>query len=184
MGGGFSVYDGYCRSPFQSELETARKKSACQRAIFSYQSFEGKLRMWESQLRRNNYSSFPALAQHSNSAVIEKYADEVLALRNVFAERFAHFRRNETLFNIFCSPFDCDVDSAPEDFQMELLEMQSSAEIKGRYASLPLKDFYKYAVSAKDFPNLRKHARKMSLFGSTYVAEQRFSKLQSAKYKT
>src|SRR5258705_11651244 len=77
-----------------------------------------------------------------------------MALRNVFSERFADFRRNETLFNIFCSPFDCEVDSAPEDFQMELLEMQSSAELIGRYASLPLKDFYKYAVSAKDFPNL------------------------------
>src|SRR5258705_340834 len=116
MGGGFSVYGGCCRAPFRSELETARKKSACQHVISHIKSFEGKLHLWESQLRRNNYSSFPALTQHSNSAVIEKYGVEILALRNVFAERFAGFQWNETLFNIFCFPFDCDVDSAPQDF--------------------------------------------------------------------
>ena len=46
--------------------------------LFSHiKSFKGKLCLWESQLRRNNYSSFPALPQHSNNAVIEKYADEI-----------------------------------------------------------------------------------------------------------
>ena len=73
------------------------------------------------------------------------------------------------------------VEDCPNDFQMELIELQADIETKGKYSENSLVDFYKLYVCEK-YPNLSRHAKRMtSLFGSTYCCEQFFSKMKLAK---
>jgi hypothetical protein len=46
-------------------------------------------------------------------------------LREEFRSRFQDFRKHETPFRIFASPYEADVQAVPEKFQMELIELQS-----------------------------------------------------------
>ena len=72
------------------------------------------------------------------------------------------------------SPFTFNVDNAPTDLQLELIDLQSDAVIGKLFKTLSLMRFY--ASLEQNFPKIRSHAQKMFvLFGSTYVCEQTFS---------
>ena len=78
-----------------------------------------------------------------------------------------------------------DVGNVPQSLQMELIELQCNELLKNKFNldDVSLIDFYrKYLFSSEKFPNLVQHAKKMaSLFGSTYVCEQLFSKMKYCK---
>ena len=78
-------------------------------------------------------------------------------------------------FEIFSSPFHTDIDKAPTDIQMELINFQESTDLKAKYVEMNLGDFYRKYLDQDKFPNLRKFmASKIALFGSTYLCEQFF----------
>ena len=86
--------------------------------------------------------------------------------------------------DIFATPFKVVAAAAPNNFQHEIIELQTNdtSTLKSMYLNTPLVEFYQRYVTADDFPILRKHAIKyVSLFGSTYCCEQLFSKLNLAK---
>jgi hypothetical protein len=64
-------------------------------------------------------------------------------LREEFKSRFQDFRKYETSFLIFASPFEVDVEAEPEKFQMELIELQSREEMKSKFPNVSLLEFYK-----------------------------------------
>ena len=69
---------------------------------------------------------------------------------------------------------------------MELVELQSSDEIKSKFQAegVLLFEFYKKYLESKQYSNLINHAKKMaSMFGSTYVCEQLFSSMKVTKSK-
>jgi hypothetical protein len=51
-------------------------------------------------------------------------------LKEEFRSRFQDFRKHETSFRIFASPYEADAEAVPKKFQMELTELQSREEIK------------------------------------------------------
>ncbi|KAK0148945.1 General transcription factor II-I repeat domain-containing protein 2A [Merluccius polli] len=70
----------------------------------------------------------------------------------------------------------------PDNLQLEMIDLQSNDELKAKFNSVPLLEFYKLYVTSKDFPNLRRHAQRFAaVFGTTYCCEQFFSKLTLAK---
>ena len=78
-----------------------------------------------------------------------------------------------------------EVDGVPEAVQMELIELQFSAALKATFKAVPLMKFYRMHWPTEKFPALIKHAKIIvSLFGSTYVCEQLFSKINFVKCKT
>jgi len=82
---------------------------------------------------------------------------------------------------LFAQPFDLGVEDCPDDFQMELIELQANMETKRTYSENSLVDFYKLYVCEK-YPNLSRHEKRMTfLFGSTYCCEQIFSKMKLTK---
>lgn len=146
-------------------------------------AFESKLSLWESQLLSNNLVHFETLRKENPDASV-KYAEEVKQLKDEFHSRFQDFRRCEESFSIFSFPFGVSADTAPPELQMELIDLQCSAELKAKFRDVPLLDFYKFYLPAKSFPGLSCHALKMaSLFGSTYICEQFFSKVKVLKSK-
>ena len=85
-------------------------------------------------------------------------------------QTFPDFRQNEMKLKLF----DLGVEDCPDNYQMELIELQADMETKRKYSENSLVDFYKLYVCEK-YPNLSCHAKRMtSLFGSTYCCEQFF----------
>ena len=78
-------------------------------------------------------------------------------------------------WDIFATPFNAVAASAPNNFQHEIIELQTNNTLKNMYLNTPLAEFYQRYVTADDFPILRKHALKyVSLSGSTYCCKQFF----------
>ena len=90
----------------------------------------------------------------------------------------------EPQFNILSSPFTTEVDSAPENLQLELQDNQANNYLKGKFKSDSSPAFYN-SLSDDLFPNLKNFAAKfLTLFGSTYICEQVFSCLKINKSKS
>ena len=99
-------------------------------------------------------------------------------LFNEFSACFKDFKSYEHLFEIFSSSFHTDIDKAPTDIQMELIDLQKRTDLKAKYVKINLGDFYQKYLDQDKFLNLRKFmASKMAFFGSTYLCEHFFSKI-------
>ena len=95
-----------------------------------------------------------------------------------FNARFEDFKSHKHLFEIFSSPFHTDIDKAPTDIRMELIDLQERTNLKAKYVEMNLGDFYRKYLDQDKFSYLRKFiAFKMALFGSTYLRKQFFSKM-------
>ena len=85
-------------------------------------------------------------------------------------------KKLESNFNIFFNPFQSAPDQSPDEFQLELIDLQSSNDIKSAFNENNLVTFYKNYVRERG-PNFVEYALKtVSLFGSTYCCEQVFQK--------
>lgn len=108
------------------------------------------------------------------------------ALHVEFSRRFQDFKAVETDMHLVCSPFNCSVDSAASEIQMELIDLQSDALLAEHFKAVSLLDFYS-SLKEENFPHLRRHAQKvLVLFGSTYICEQTFSvmKFNKSRYRS
>ena len=113
----------------------------------------------------------------------DRYKAQLNALVVEFERRFQDFKNLEPLFNILSSPFSAEADTAPEDIQLELLDLQANYDLKEKFKSVLLLEYYG-SLSAAAFPHLKNFAAKIfSLFGSTYICEQAFSCLKISKSK-
>ncbi|XP_069767039.1 general transcription factor II-I repeat domain-containing protein 2-like isoform X2 [Narcine bancroftii] len=147
-------------------------------------AFEAKLRLWESQFKKSNFAHFPNL-QRCKPTDLDTFVTVLHDLKNEFSSRFADFCLHGSDFKLFATPFSVNVETVPEIFQIELIEMQCSDQLKSKFNAddVSLIDFYKkYLLPYGNYKNLVEHAKKMaSLFGSTYVCEQLFSKMKYVK---
>ena len=79
-------------------------------------------------------------------------------------------------------PFHTDIDKAPIDIQMKLIDIQERTDLKVKYVEMNFGDFYRKYLDQDKFPNLRKFmASKIAFFGSTYLCEKCFSKMSFMK---
>ena len=63
--------------------------------------------------------------------------------------------------------------------------MQCDSNLKEKFGQVKLLDFYKSYVSKVKYPGIYNHALLMSsLFGSTYICEQVFSRMKNIKCKS
>ena len=70
-----------------------------------------------------------------------KFADELEKLFNEFSTRFKDFKSREHLFKIFFSLFHTDIDKAPTNIQMELIDLQERTDLKAKYVEMNIDDF-------------------------------------------
>jgi hypothetical protein len=149
-------------------------------------AFETKLRLWECQLEKSNYAHFPTLEETkpTNSNI---FVNVIRDLRTDFFSRFADIRSHTVDFKLFGTPFDVEVNTVPDNFQMELIDIQCNDLLKSKFHAegVSLLEFYKkYLLEPGLYTNLTDHAKKMaSMFGSTYTCEQLFSKMKYTKSK-
>ncbi|XP_067936955.1 EPM2A-interacting protein 1-like [Watersipora subatra] len=80
-------------------------------------------------------------------------------------------------------PLIVNPSSVAAELQMELIDLQADKRLKQHF-SHELIEFYHDFFSAGTYPALHKHALRMvSLFGSTYLCEQFFSRMKHTKSK-
>ena len=149
-------------------------------------AFETKLRLWECQLDKESCVHFPTLEESkptSNTA----FVTVIRNLRIDFSSRFSDIRSLQNKFRLFSTPFDVDVNTIPEKFQIDCIEMQCGDELKAKFYTkgISLLDFYKkYLLESGLCPSLTNNAKEMtSMFGSTYTCERLFSTMKFTKSK-
>lgn len=149
---------------------------------FAVQAFKRKLDLFSTQLKERKFQHFPTL----NTMTIgvceaRKYSKKVSDLRVEFSRRFGDFRRLENKLKILANPFTVDVESAPDNLQLELIDLQCKSVLKDSFNPENVVQFFK-SLSKSMFPNLRNFAKEMVvMFASTYVCEQTFSIMKQSK---
>ncbi|KAK9519571.1 hypothetical protein VZT92_022291 [Zoarces viviparus] len=111
----------------------------------------------------------------------EKCVEALEMLKAQFGVRFRELHVNAKEIRLFQNPFVADIDEVQPSYQFELAELQNCDVLKDAFKPNSLIDFYA-ALPNDTYPNIKKHAMKMStLFGSTYICEQTFSRMKLQK---
>lgn len=141
-----------------------------------------KLQFLTRQLESNNLTHMQTLKEVTPSANhIRRYSSMLRALHGEFSRRFEDLRTMEVEMQMISCPFTCNVDNAPSDVQLELIDLQSDTLLAEHFKSQSLLEFYS-SLKEEKFPNMRTHAQRMFvLFGSTYICEQTFSVMKFNK---
>jgi hypothetical protein len=148
-------------------------------------AFQVKLRLWETQMHHSNLSHFSccqAMLNQVNAMVFPNahFAEKLSLLRAEFARRFSDFEAQKSNFELFRNPFAIDMETAPVNLQMELIELQCNGTLKAKYDTVGPAQFTRFIP--EEMPQLRLHAaRCLSMFGSTYLCEQLFSVMKINK---
>lgn len=148
-------------------------------------AFEIKLSIFVAHLQEHKLDHFPrckeANLEGNTSFKFDRYKELVASLLLEFKRRFNDFRSNETAIRLFGSPYLVSADNVPAHFQMELVELQSDSFMKQKFMEGDLVNFYSL-LTPTTYPALRTNALKMmSLFGSTFICEQTFSRMKLSK---
>ncbi|XP_076825048.1 general transcription factor II-I repeat domain-containing protein 2-like [Clavelina lepadiformis] len=126
---------------------------------------------------------FPTLSDHRTNGSFEAYSRLISNLIDEFNRRINGMSLFLPMMNMFANPIAVKVATAPDSFQLELLDMQSDIELKQLFRSEDLLEFWSRVPEGK-YPNLKTNAQKYaSVFGSTYVCEALFSKMIRIKNK-
>ncbi|KAJ8378190.1 hypothetical protein AAFF_G00245380 [Aldrovandia affinis] len=134
-------------------------------------AFKSKLVLFSRQIFNKSFTHFPTLATVKEAgAKVKKYSESLDALHGEFCRRFSDLEKIDKSLQLVACPLSQDPETAPEELQLELIDLQSDPVLKEKFNSLKLNDFYA-SLNEAAFP-----AQKMLvLFGSTYVCEQTFS---------
>nr|KAF6378892.1 hypothetical protein mMyoMyo1_009781 [Myotis myotis] len=106
---------------------------------------------------------------------VKKYSKSLDDLHAEFCRRFSDVEKIDQSLQLVACPLSQNPETAPEEVQLELIDLQSDFVLKEKFSSLELRDFYA-SLNEATFPNIQRMAQKiLVLFGSTYVCEKTFS---------
>ncbi|XP_077307209.1 general transcription factor II-I repeat domain-containing protein 2-like [Lithobates pipiens] len=152
-------------------------------------AFEVKLGHLIKQVKEENFCHLPTtqnlLAEKPLVAFPNKTCvDSLEKLQKEFQFRFKELHLHEQDIQLFRNPFSIDIENVDTIYQMELAELQNCDSLKDAFKSSSLYSFYA-SLPSETYPHLRNHALKMAtIFGSTYVCEQTFSRMKHLKSPT
>ncbi|XP_069482603.1 general transcription factor II-I repeat domain-containing protein 2-like [Ambystoma mexicanum] len=152
-------------------------------------AFEVKLGLLIKQVKEENFCHLPTtqnlLAEKPLVAFPNKTCvDSLEKLQKEFQFRFKELHLHEQDIQLFRNPFSIDIENVDTIYQMELAELQNCDSLKDAFKSSSLHSFYA-SLPSETYPHLRNHALKMeTIFGSTYVCEQTFSRMKHLKSST
>jgi hypothetical protein len=86
----------------------------------------------------------PKLQQTIFLERIQEYSRKVFLLREEVDERFQDFKIMEPEFMLLAFPLKADIEKAPENLQMELINLQCDTNLNLKFSETKLKDFYPY----------------------------------------
>jgi len=163
-------------------LKLQGKDQLVHRMFEHVESFMAKLMLIKNQLLSKTTHLSTLTERVAESIDHTKYCGLLENLQDEFESRFQDFKKAKIDFALFSDPFTVNAETAQEEFQFELLDLQSNSEMKTAHRENSLLDFYRKYLSLGNYPALSKHAMVyFSLFGSTYRCEQFFSQMKNVK---
>ena len=114
----------------------------------SIKAFQMKLKLWQDQIKANDFMHFNTLAKHIPVSS-EIYAALLLNLIREFGNRFQDFQGNNQYFAIFATPSSVDINMLPANFQMECIELWSDIQLKDKFDCVSLLDFYRSCLQGR-----------------------------------
>ena len=146
-------------------------------------SFTIQLNLLSHQVEEGNLIHFPLLKSIAVDLILNKYSRQLDALKNEFERRFSDFKTLEKEFEMVTAPLSFDCAKAPNECQMELIDIECDLTLKETLPNVGSKDFFG-GLSEDNFPHLKDFVKKMMvLFGSTYICEQTLSTMSITKSK-
>uniref|UniRef100_H2Y8M5 HAT C-terminal dimerisation domain-containing protein n=1 Tax=Ciona savignyi TaxID=51511 RepID=H2Y8M5_CIOSA len=142
--------------------------------------FIKKLCLWKTQLAGGVTAHFPTLSNHRINGSFEVYDRIISCLIDEFNRRINGMNYLLPMMKMFSNPIAVNVATAPDNFQLELLDMQSDIGLKQLFQSEDLLEFWSRVPEGK-YPNLITNAPEKTVFRSTYVCESLFSKMVRIK---
>lgn len=85
---------------------------------------------------------------------------------------------------LFATLLTMDVDTVSEEFQMELVKLQSDTILKNKYAEICVLDFYQYFPKERFTKLLSSSFHIITMFESTHVCEQFFNSFLKIKMQS
>jgi hypothetical protein len=134
-----------------------------------------KLQLWETHLEQNNLTYFPSTGS-CQDVDVDTCVEFICDIKSEFKNRFEQFKSYSQSFKMFFAPFDVDHQQVLDEFQLEMIELQCSDELKAKYLASNLLDLYRLQLlPSGKFSRVTKHALKViSMFGTTYRSEPYF----------
>ena len=160
-------------------------------------SFQAKFSLFSRQAGENRFCHLTLLKHKTLSGETADKLAQLHSLAVEFERRFQDFKNLEPLFNILSSPLSAEANSAPQDIQLELLDLQADYDLKEKFKSVLLLAFFG-CLPAAAFHTLKNFAAKLlslfeqknnfsakllSLFESTHICEQAFSCVKKQVYE-
>nr|XP_046161727.1 general transcription factor II-I repeat domain-containing protein 2-like [Oncorhynchus gorbuscha] len=138
-------------------------------------AFKTKLCLWENQMLQGNPCHFPCC-----QSIKAQISTAVFPCAQ-FAEKLSVLKlAQKCKFELLSNPFAVDVENAPTNIQMELIELQCNDTLKSKYDAVGAAQFPRFIPDT--MPQLRTQAAQMpSMFSSTYLCEQLFSSMKMTK---
>lgn len=151
-------------------------------------SFVTMIDVWSTCLVEANFFHFPCLLSLTESDISEenlnRYVRILEKLKSEFVEnRLADFRVMQNDFSLLANPFTVDLRNVRSELQTEVASLQCDTFLKSRCNNLFGVDVFKILDKSK-YPLLKSFSISIiSMFGSTYICEQFFSKMKYVKSK-
>lgn len=75
------------------------------------------------------------MKEQTDTAVMPfaQFAEKLILLGAEFTRRFADFEAQKCRFELFIKPFVFDVNNAPSNLQMDLIELQCNETLQSKY---------------------------------------------------
>ncbi|KAI5150109.1 hypothetical protein ENBRE01_1306 [Enteropsectra breve] len=150
-------------------------------------SYRRKFKLFETQVSSNIFDHFPcckSIKGLSQAKIPIKFAVDICSELNVQLEqRFADLDAQASNMTIFENPFNASIEKVRSHLQLEIIDLQSDNVLKAAFKENQnnLVIFYKN-LSGDKYPELKSFAAEfISIFGSTYLCEQTFSKMKYVK---
>ena len=119
-------------------------------------SFRAKLDLFTRQAVEGNFCHFPLLGKKKMpESISTKITNYLKSFNEEITRRFQDFQKIEPKFNLLSYPFTADIDTATEDLQLELIDLQSDYTFKEMFHEKTLVAFYS-SLSAEKFPCMKK----------------------------
>jgi len=168
-------------------LQLQGKNKLVSELYSNVKAFENKLALFINQISKCNFAHFKSCQSIPENARDSFPIDiAVNALKKIEEEmhrRFKDFKYIEQDLIFFQNPLSINIEEVKEELQLEVIDLQSSIDLKSEFKNLNLIDFYKRLPQC-EYSNLKKFAMKMIVcFGSTYICEFTFSKMSYIKNK-
>jgi len=93
-------------------------------------AFKANLELWKAQLKMEDTYHFTNLGSICLGVNFDEYVLVIEALIEEFSNRFQEFLQLKPMFDSFVKPFSIPVIEVAHEFQMEIINLQSSTRLK------------------------------------------------------